>query len=106
VKLGDIALAEQLKQQNKARVEEITQLQENTLLPLCLAKGNAWACDKLVELDEEKRRCQGGATAASGQSNVPAVQCQDQRPRSPRSSTHCRSDARLTAAHETEQRWI
>ena len=71
-KLGDIALAEQLKQQNKARIEEITQLQENTLLPLCLAKGNPWACDKLIELEEEKRRCQGAATAASAkQSNVP-----------------------------------
>jgi RHS repeat-associated protein len=71
-KLGDIALAEQLKQQNRARIEEITQLQENTLLPLCLGKGNPWACDKLVELEEEKRRCQGAATAASArQSNVP-----------------------------------
>ena len=61
----------QVKQQNRERIAEITQRQENILLPGCLA-GNNRACIELIDLEEEKRRCQVAAAAASAkQSNVP-----------------------------------
>jgi hypothetical protein len=70
-KLIDLVVAEQIKQRNKEQVEHITRLQETILLPLCL-EGKAEACNKLVELEEVKRRCQVAAAAASAeQSNVP-----------------------------------
>ncbi|MBK8065230.1 MAG: RHS repeat-associated core domain-containing protein [Betaproteobacteria bacterium] len=70
-KLGEILLAEQIKQQNRERIAEITQRQETILLPACLS-GNRRACDEIMVLEEEKHQCRVAATAASAkQSNVP-----------------------------------